>query len=169
MRPSAKRPEVALMKLAFAAEMREIDRTAIEDVGMPGVALMENAGKGATDALLYAIEGVADRIAIVCGAGNNGGDGYVIARHLIGRDYDVEVFLLANPERIKGDAAINLRIIQAMEVPITRLDSDALDDDAFHAALREIMVADFDVWVDAMLGTGLSAMCVAAMPSSSRS
>src|SRR5450432_3140223 len=92
------------------AQVREIDRRAIEDFGMPGVVLMENAGRGAAE-ILFSL-GLKGPVAICCGKGNNGGDGFVIARHLDNRRIPVRVLLLARPEDLTGDAAINFRIIE---------------------------------------------------------
>src|SRR4051812_33858121 len=90
-------------------QVREIDRRAIEDYGVSGVVLMENAGRGAAEVLLRL--GVQGRVVICCGKGNNGGDGFVIARHLDNREVTVQVLLFARPEDLTGDAAVNYRII----------------------------------------------------------
>lgn len=141
------------MKLAFAAEVRELDRRSIEAIGVPGVALMENAGRGTAYAMHQRIA-AGSRIAIFCGAGNNGGDGYVMARHLLELGHTPEVFLMGSIERIGGDAAINLRILEKMNLPIHQLHKGALPDDRFAPFLDHI--GPFDAWVDALLGTGLN-------------
>src|ERR671922_618219 len=91
------------------AEVRELDRRAIEEYGVPGVVLMENAGRGVAELLLSL--GVHGPVAVCCGKGNNGGDGFVIARHLDNRNVPVRVLLFARPEELTGDAAVNYRII----------------------------------------------------------
>jgi len=129
------------------AEVREVDRLAIEDYGVPGVVLMENAGAGA--ARLLESLGVGGPVAIACGKGNNGGDGFVIARHLDLAGHAVRLLLACRPEEIRGDAAVNLRIAGKSGLPIERL-AEA-DQAAWEAA-----VAGADWIVDALLGTGAS-------------
>ena len=125
-------------------EIREIDRVAIEEYGIPGVVLMENAGRGAADIAVEMLDGKADAlVSIVCGSGNNAGDGFVIARHLHNRGIGVVVRLLAPREKIGGDALVNLEIIEKMKLDIR------------HATPDELTFDDVDLIVDAMLGTGL--------------
>ena len=124
-------------------EVREMDRRTIEEFGLPGVALMENAGRAAAD--VAAALGPS-KVAILAGSGNNGGDGCVVARHLANRGIGVEVFLFADRAKIGGDAAVNLAVIEKMGVPVT----DATASDDLVARLR-----DFDLLVDGLLGTGV--------------
>ena len=138
------------MLVCTAAQMREIDRTAIEDFGLPGVVLMEIAGRGAV-AVLSRIKDLKDlRVGILCGPGNNGGDGFVIARHLISRGARVTVFLVADHSRVMGDALINLQILERMGaklLPITTSqDLERAESVLIHA----------QVLVDALLGTGIT-------------
>ena len=129
-------------------EVRSIDRYAIETMGIPGVILMENAGRNAADAIDDFIDGAAvRRIAIVAGAGNNGGDGFVIARHLHMRGARVSILLTAPQEKIAGDAEANLRAARALEIPIRAMHDDA-------AELAEVL-RDADLIVDAVGGTGI--------------
>src|SRR5579871_3246483 len=86
-------------------EVRAIDRRAIDEFGVPGVVLMENAGRGVAE-LLRAL-GIHSGASICCGKGNNGGDGFVIARHLDAIGVPVRVLLFARPEDLRGDAAVN--------------------------------------------------------------
>jgi len=133
------------MRHATREEIREIDRTAIEDVGMPGVILMENAGRGAAQIALEMLGGKDDaRVAIVCGRGNNGGDGFVVARHLHNAGVGVVVCLLSPRDKIGGDALVNLQIAERMELDLRRTEPADLD------------FAGCDLIVDAILGTGLS-------------
>lgn len=132
-------------------EIREVDRAAIEDICIPGIVLMENAARGATDAMLDLLdEPGRSSVAIVCGAGNNGGDGFAIARHLHNAGVEVAVFLTVPAAKLKGDAETNHQIVKRMGIPIesvegkTDLESQA---DAFRKAA---------IVVDAMLGTGFS-------------
>src|SRR5205823_12385326 len=82
------------LRLYDAGEMRAVDRRAIEDIGIPGVVLMERAGVAAAEAIL-ALGGRS--AAVICGGGNNGGDGYVVARHLLSAGWEVECLLAADP------------------------------------------------------------------------
>jgi NAD(P)H-hydrate epimerase len=130
-------------------EVRALDRRAIEEFGVPGVVLMENAGRGAAELLRKL--GVSGPVVICCGKGNNGGDGFVIARHLDNHQVNVRVLLFADPDALTGDAAINYRIIAKAELPIAVYGSASLDEDA----LRKELVSTQWV-VDALFGTGLS-------------
>jgi NAD(P)H-hydrate epimerase len=126
-------------------EVRAIDRRAIEKLGLPGVVLMENAGRSAAELLLSL--GVRGPVAICCGKGNNGGDGFVIARHLANRSVSVRVLLLARPEELRGDAAINYQVIRRKKLDIRELAGIP-----FEPALLQT-----SEWVvDALFGTGLS-------------
>ncbi len=127
-------------------QSREIDRIAIEQYGLPGIVLMENAGRGAAELLLG--RGVAGPVVICCGKGNNAGDGFVIARHLAIRGCVVSLLLFAPREGIAGDAAINLRVVERMDLP-RRIVSDETD---WVYARDELAKADWVV--DALLGTG---------------
>src|ERR1700721_2336991 len=131
------------------AEVRAIDRRAIEEYGVPGVVLMENAGRGAAE-VLRAL-GIAGRVVICCGKGNNGGDGFVIARHLDNQRVPVHVWLFARPAELTGDAGLNYPIIAKAGLPITINAPDTFDE----TALRQELATS--AWVvDALFGTGLS-------------
>lgn len=130
-----------------AAEMANIDRTTIDKIQIPGIVLMENAGVGVVEEIENILEDVTGKqIVIFCGKGNNGGDGYVIARHLYDRGADVAVFLAGKKEASKGDARINLNILENMGIEVTEISS-----------LEEISpFHHIDVVVDALLGTGVT-------------
>jgi len=135
------------MKLATAAEMRELDRRAIEDIGIPGVVLMENAGRGVVGEMLHAWGPVRGRkYDIFCGKGNNGGDGLVIARHLHNRGATVRVWLFS--EDMKGDAGVNLKAARNMGLDI-KVISKGLK--AESSSMRHS-----DAVIDAIFGTGLA-------------
>ena len=137
------------MGSASRREIRALDRCAIETVGVPGVVLMENAGRNCTDAVEEFLGAAAGRkVAIVAGAGNNGGDGYVIARHLALRGAEAVTFLVTDPRKISGDAEINLRILRKLDLPIRQVAGEDL------ARLAETL-AEFDLVVDAVGGTGI--------------
>ncbi|MDQ7784193.1 MAG: NAD(P)H-hydrate dehydratase [Desulfomonilaceae bacterium] len=140
------------MYLVTAEEMRAFDATAIDDYGIPGVVLMENAGRTTFNILREHLGGdvAGITVSVVAGPGNNGGDGYVIARYLINHGAMVQIFLLCPREKIKGDALINLRVLEKMTAEIIEIsDEESLEEAArvWHAA---------DVIVDAVLGTGLN-------------
>lgn len=127
-------------------QVRNVDRRAVEDYAMPSIVLMENAGRGAAQLLREA--GVSGPVVICCGRGNNGGDGFTIARHLENAGCDVRVVLLADPDRLKGDALTNYRILQKAGTPLL-----ALVD--FDRAKFEQQLEDAEWIVDALLGTGV--------------
>jgi len=140
-------------------QVREVDRRAIEEYGLSGLVLMENAGRGCAELLSQLIhshpsplpkgEGIVrGPVAIVCGKGNNAGDGFVIARHLDIRGIGVKLLLLAAPDELRGDAAANFEIVKRMALPIADL-SRMYADAAF---AEEIDGAEWIV--DALLGTG---------------
>ena len=137
------------MEYLTREQVRRLDRYAIETLGIPGVVLMENAGRNAADAvedLLGRAGG--ESVAIVAGAGNNGGDGFVIARHLALRGTTVTTFLAAAPEKLTADAAVNFRILHSLGGTIHRVRGDRL------SGLAEDLKA-FDIVVDAVGGTGI--------------
>ncbi|HPM77644.1 MAG TPA: NAD(P)H-hydrate dehydratase [bacterium] len=139
------------MKLVTAEQMREMDRLAIDTIKIPGIVLMENAGAGATEVIEDVFEDELDFGAIIlCGPGNNGGDGYVIARHLYNRGYDVAVFQLGAKSALKGDARTNLKIVENLDIPIYSLLKER-DLEVLEEALD-----DCGLVVDALFGTGLS-------------
>jgi NAD(P)H-hydrate epimerase len=130
-------------------QTRAIDRFAIETLGVPGVVLMENAGRLCADAVGELLSGPAGRkVAICAGGGNNGGDGFVMARHLSMRSAEVAVFLLSPPDRLSGDAEINYRIARNLHLDIRQVGSAEL-------ANLSRGLAGFDVVVDAVGGTGI--------------
>ncbi|UCG14067.1 MAG: NAD(P)H-hydrate dehydratase [Deltaproteobacteria bacterium] len=140
------------MRAVTAEEMAEMDRTAIEDVGIPGVVLMENAGRGATEIMWRYYPGLdGKRVVVLAGGGNNGGDGFVIARHLWQQDVEVAVCCLKTFESYRGDAKINLEIIQKLGLFV-----EEFTDSSRLAALRR-RAEDADLLVDAIFGTGLNA------------
>jgi len=136
------------MKLTTAEEMRRIDSTAIQKFGIPGVVLMENAGRHVADVVCEALaEDPGAKVTIVCGKGNNGGDGFVAARHLLNHGADVHVVLIVDPTELQGDAAVNYRIARNIGVSI--------DEHADESAVR-MRTSRADIVVDAVLGTGVS-------------
>ena len=133
------------MKIVTAAEMRAIDRATSEKFGVPSLTLMENAGTAVAERVLLHESG--QRIVVVCGKGNNGGDGFVAARLLHQKGRSVQVILLADPEELKGDAAAMYGKLPT-PATIVRSGNELKSDRA-----RELL--SHDVFVDAILGTGL--------------
>lgn len=125
------------------ADIREMDRLAIEDYGMPGIILMENAGLGVVRGVLDKI--ISDEVLVLCGKGNNGGDGFVIARHLYNRGIKVKVMLAEPADKIGGDALINFNIIEKMHIPVVQYEAN-LDKAILHS----------EFIIDALLGSGLN-------------
>jgi NAD(P)H-hydrate epimerase len=130
-------------------QVRAIDRRAIEEFGVPGLVLMENAGRGAAGVLLSL--GARGPVVVCCGKGNNGGDGSVIARHLDNRAAPVRVLLFARAEELTGDAAINYDILRRSGVPTEARGGQPV---AGEALRRELAAAEWVV--DALFGTGLA-------------
>ena len=131
-------------------EIREVDRTAIDLFGLPGVVLMENAGRGCAE--VVARHWVPGRVVICCGKGNNGGDGHVLARHLENRGWRVQVRLACPLDEVRGDAAVFLKVIGLAGLDCQYI--DVADSTAWSRLKTELREAD--VIVDALLGTGLS-------------
>ena len=138
------------LKVVDAETMRAIDEEAIKDYGLPGIALMENAGRGIAEVILKTFPNLKDKkVAILCGKGNNGGDGIVVARHLQNNDVKPSVYLFADEESIKGDAATNLNVWKEMGGVVHSILSEA------DLKLHNISIIHSMVLVDALFGTGL--------------
>jgi len=139
------------MKVLTAAQMQAVDRRTIEEIGIPGVVLMENAGRGVAEEIFKRFSTtVSPRALIVAGKGNNGGDGYVIARHLLNKGWDVQTLILSDRDAVRGDAALNLAALENCGGQVVFiLESEALE--TFFAAS-----GGFTVLVDAIFGTGLT-------------
>src|SRR5205823_1837349 len=131
------------------SQVRELDRRAIEEFGVPGVVLMENAGRGAAEVLVRL--GCRGPVVICCGKGNNGGDGFVIARHLDNKSIPVRVLLFARPEDLTGDAAINYQIIARSGLPIEVYAGESWSERTLQAEF-----AKAEWIIDALFGTGLT-------------
>ena len=139
------------MRLVTASEMREMDTMTINEAGIPGVVLMENAARSASKVFLNHFNPPdGSSIVILCGKGNNGGDGYVMARHLHEKGMDVSVMITGEKSSISGDALINLRIIEKLGLKI----SEITDDDTLQYASDIILRCSYII--DGLLGTGLN-------------
>ena len=137
------------MQVVTAGEMSILDNTSIEQYGIPGIVLMENAGRQVTQVIVELLGQEVHRknVVIFAGKGNNGGDGFVIARHLHNMGVAVEILLFTDPTQISGDAAVNLNIWLRMGQSVTQI-SD-IGRDQIQAAITSA-----DVLVDALYGTG---------------
>jgi NAD(P)H-hydrate epimerase len=131
-----------MIPLLTSDQMRALDRNAIETLGIPGIVLMENAACSVLEAMedrYRDVEGLA--VAVLCGPGNNGGDGFALARHLHLRGTEVDVILLAEPAIIKGDALTNFRLLDPLGVNVIPWS-------------EQLALDDYDLLVDAIFGTG---------------
>ena len=138
------------MKILNSSEMQRIDRLTTERYGVPSLTLMENAGYGVVDFLTRRYSPLENhRTAIVCGRGNNGGDGLVVARLLRQRLLKPRVLLLADPSELRGDAAVNLQRLEASGTPEIVASPEAWRD--VYPTLEGATLL-----VDAVLGTGLT-------------
>ncbi len=131
------------MKTVSAEEMRRLDEKAIREYGIPSLLLMENAGRGVAEAIQSAF-GSGLSISVFCGKGNNGGDGFVCARHLYNRGFAVQVLLFAESQELKEDAKLNFDILNKMRLPLFRNPKDI-----------PFLIQSSEVLVDALFGVGL--------------
>lgn len=136
--------------LVTAGEMRTLDQTAINEYGIPGMVLMENAGLAVVDVIKDHFSGKlkGTRILILVGKGNNGGDGLVVARHLSNAGCDVKVFLLCKPEELQGDAAANWQIVRRMKIRYQLILTER------DLNLVKVGLIYTELVVDAIFGTG---------------
>ena len=133
-------------------EVRAFDAWAINTLGIPGVVLMENAGRSCAELIEDKLKDVAEqKICIFCGTGNNGGDGYVIARHLVNHGIKVTVVLCGDRSKIKGDAKTNLDILEQMGGSVELLNPSDRD----IASRVGHFCAGAGIIVDSIFGTGL--------------
>ncbi|MEO0296829.1 MAG: NAD(P)H-hydrate dehydratase [candidate division WOR-3 bacterium] len=126
-------------------EMKKIDNRTTHEFGLEGKILMENAGRSVFDLILNKIPSC-DKITVLCGKGNNGGDGFVIARYFLNRGKDVSIYLLGNPEEFKGDSLYHFRLLELLKarIKVINLNDPELKFDLLSS----------DVVVDALFGTG---------------
>ena len=140
------------MRVLNASQMREADRRTIDDIGIPSLVLMANAGRQAVAAMEAMYSDLHERqVAVLCGRGNNGGDGFVVARTLAQRGVDVSVFLMGRVVDVRGNARTNLEILGRIGVTVVEI----ADSQAWELHFSE--VSDCTLIVDAIFGTGLNA------------
>ena len=135
------------MKFVSSLQMKEIDRKATEKYGIPSLVLMENAGRGIADEAQIMIKDKTGKIIVFCGYGNNGGDGFVAARHLANRGYCVEVYLAGRNKTMSSDAEINFRILENIKVKINKIKAQS--------QINRISFNKAKLIIDAIFGIGV--------------
>lgn len=130
-------------------QIQKLDKLAIEKYGVPSLVLMENAGRQVALEVLKSLKRVKNpRVCIICGSGNNAGDGFVIARHLINAGIKTSVFLVGKSSQLKNDAAVNYRILEKIRHPIKEI--------GLKGALPLGDIRKADIIIDALFGVGLN-------------
>ncbi len=139
------------MRILNTAQMREADRRSIDELGIPSLVLMENAGRQVVAAIEASFDAqLSGRVAVLCGRGNNGGDGFVVARTLLQRGVDAAVFVVGAIAEVRGDARVNLEILGRLGVTAVEIN------DAQSWELHSSEIARCALIVDAIVGTGFS-------------
>jgi len=137
------------MRVLNTQQMREADRRTIDEIGIPSIVLMENAGRQAVAAMEAAFEDLpATHVGVVCGRGNNGGDGFVVARTLVQRGIETSVFLLGSVADVRGDARSNLEVLGRIGLTVVEITN------AQEWELHFSEISQCELIVDALLGTG---------------
>ncbi|PIQ86213.1 MAG: NAD(P)H-hydrate epimerase [Candidatus Omnitrophica bacterium CG11_big_fil_rev_8_21_14_0_20_45_26] len=138
------------MRFVTAAQMKQLDELAIYTYGIPSIILMENAGIACANEVVKRTKSKRAKIAIFCGIGNNGGDGFAAARHLHNRGYQPTVFFFQKPEKMKLDPQTNFNILKKMQVPLVYCSEDTQWENLAKT------LKSFRLIVDAIFGTGLT-------------
>jgi len=136
------------MKVTTAEEMRTIDTKTINEIGIPSIVLMENAGRSVKQ-VVEKLLAPDEMVSIFVGRGNNGGDGLVVARYLVSSGYETIVYLLAKPDQFTGDALTNLKICQNLGIPIRTISSKE------KLEKWQYEIEESAVIIDSIFGTGL--------------
>ena len=137
------------MRVLNTQQMREADRRTIDEIGIPSIVLMENAGRQAVAAMEAAFEDLpTTHVGVVCGRGNNGGDGFVVARTLVQRGVETSVFLLGSVANVRGDARTNLEVLGRIGLTVVEITN------AQEWELHFSEISQCELIVDAILGTG---------------
>ena len=137
------------MRVLNTQQMREADRRTIDDIGIPAIVLMENAGRQAVAAMEAAFDDLpTSHVGVLCGRGNNGGDGFVVARTLVQRGVETSVFLLGGVADVRGDARTNLEVLGRIGLTVVEITN------AQEWELHFSEISRCDLLVDAILGTG---------------
>lgn len=136
-------------------EVRAFDAWAINELGIPGIVLMENAGRGCAQFIIEMLSKIKKPVVcIFCGTGNNGGDGFVIARHLFNAGFAVTVMICGSIDKIKGDAKINFDILTRLGLKIELLDMEGTE--TIDSSVTKL-AGEANMIIDAIFGTGLIA------------
>ena len=134
-------------------EVRALDAWAINELGIPGIVLMENAGRGCAQFIIETLSKTKKPVVcIFCGTGNNGGDGFVIARHLFNTGFAITFVVCGDIDKIRGDARINLDILICLGLKIELLDMEGAD--TIDASVTKL-AGEANMIIDAIFGTGL--------------
>jgi NAD(P)H-hydrate epimerase len=134
-------------------EVRAFDAWAINELGIPGVVLMENAGRSCAEFIIETLSKIqTPRVCIFCGTGNNGGDGFVIARHLLNAGFAITTVVCGSIAKIKDDARINFDILAGLGLKIENLDMEGADD--IYGRVTKF-ANEANMIIDAIFGTGL--------------
>jgi NAD(P)H-hydrate epimerase len=135
-------------------EVRAFDAWTINELGVPGIVLMENAGRSCAQFIIETLSKIKKpKVSIFCGTGNNGGDGFVIARHLLNAGFAVTVVVCGNIAKIRSDARVNLDVLIGLGLKIERLDMEGTE----IIDARVIKLAnEANMIIDAIFGTGLT-------------
>lgn len=134
-------------------QSRRIDEIAIQEYGFTGIVLMENAGRNCAERIKKSLDGCAGPVVVACGPGNNGGDGFVIARHLAIHAVTVKLITFCEPAQMSSDAFANYQIAVRMNLFIEQFQPHWTDQQ-IHAAFSHVNSQPTEVFVDALLGTG---------------
>ena len=139
------------MRVLTRQQMRDADQQTTQEIGIASLVLMENAGRQVVASMESAFEDLSGlHVAVLCGKGNNGGDGFVVARTLSERSIAVSVYLLGVSADVRGDARINLGVLRALELDVVEI----ADASAWELHGSDVLAAD--LIVDAIFGTGFS-------------
>lgn len=147
-------------KSVTVAAMQQLDKMAIENIGIPSVVLMENAGRAVAEEVQRRLKGRRHpRVCVVCGLGNNAGDGLVAARHLMAARIRTEIFFVGKGRQLKRDAGVNYRILKRLSHPMRELVAGqvglSVDGRQAEAGFSQV-IAGSDIVVDAIFGVGLN-------------
>ncbi len=137
------------MKSVSAGQMKKLDETAIKRYGIPSPILMENAGRGIADLAEKIVGQKSKKILVICGKGNNGGDGFVAARHLANCGYRVQVIMLSRTSDLKNDPKLNFQILKKMRIPVKCITSQS------KTSQFKAFVQKSDLIIDGIFGVGL--------------
>lgn len=138
------------MRVVTSAEIQEIDRTSIRQFGIPGALLMETAGILTTRVILERFHAVGKKVTVICGTGNNGGDGFVIARHLQRQGVICSTVIVGKKEKLEGDALLNYRLLAGNSPDLRECRDNS------QISMLTTLLHDSSLIVDALFGTGLS-------------